>query len=88
MVYLRKLMSNIFFLKYFVINYIDFCDFTHAINRTHKLTCVCACACACNCMCLREQYVDFWKVIYENIEKKNNIHFITNISILYGSQTY
>ena len=25
--------------------------------------------------------MDFQKVIYENVEKKNNFHFITNISI-------
>ena len=105
MVYLRKLMSNAFFLKYFVINYdLNFMyiynvqwkfspkwkyyDIVHAINFTHKLTWVFACTSACNCMCLREQYVNFWKVIYENVKKNNNIHFITNISILYGSQTY
>ena len=31
-------------------------DFAHAINCTHKLTCVCACVCACDCTHLREQY--------------------------------
>ena len=104
MVYLGKLMSNIFFLKYFVINYVlnfmfiynaqwkispkwKYHDFACAINCTCKLTWVCACTCTYNCMCLREQYVDFWKVIYKNVEKKH-IHFLINISILYGSQTY
>ena len=85
----RKLTSNILFLKYFVINYIlnftymynaqwrispkwKYCDFVHAINCTRKLTWVCTCV--CNCMHLKEQYVDFWKVIYKNIEKKHSFH--------------
>ena len=34
-------------------------DFAHAINCTHKLTCVCACTCTCNCTRLREQYALF-----------------------------
>ena len=103
--YLRKLTSNVFFLKHFVINYVlnfmyiynakwkiypkwKYYDFVHEINCTRKHTWVytCACACMCNCMCIREQYMNFWKVIYEN-DRKKPIHFITNISILYGSQT-
>ena len=65
MVYLRKLMSKVFFLKYFIINYVQYekflftrkyYDFARAINCTRKLTCVCACTCMCDCTHLREQY--------------------------------
>ena len=65
MVYLRKLKSEVFFLKYFIIHYVQYekfllmrkyYDFTREINCTCKLTCVCACACACDRMHLREQY--------------------------------
>ena len=96
-------MNNILFLKYFVINYIlNFMyiyniqwkispkwkyDFMRAINCTRKLTWLCACACGCDCTCLKEQYVDFSESDLRKREKKKK-HFITNISISYGSQTY
>ena len=44
------------------------------INYTPKHTWVCACTCAYDCTRLREQHVDFWKVIYENVEKKFHKH--------------
>ena len=72
MVYLRKLMSNIFLLKYYTINYAlnffyiifnekfltgdIYYDIARAINYTSKLTCVCACACTCDSAHLRKQY--------------------------------
>ena len=71
MVYLRKLVSTIFFLKCFtaiscIVNflYIMFNEKSfnekfplvgNVINCTRKLTCVCACVCTCDCMHLREQ---------------------------------
>ena len=73
MVYLRKLMSEVFFLKYFIIMFNGksfnekflltkkYYDFAHAINCTRKLTCVCACMCACNRMRLKEQYAQLSK---------------------------
>ena len=69
MVYLRKLMSEVFFLKYFIIMFNGksfnekflvtrkYYDFARAINCTRKLTCVCACAWACDPTRLRERYV-------------------------------
>ena len=105
MVYLRKLISNIFFLKYFVINYVlsfmylynaqwkispkwKYCDFVHGINCTHKFAWVCACACACHCTHLMEQYVGILESDIRKRQKKNHIHFTTNIFTLYGSQAY
>ena len=92
-------MSNIFFLKYFVINYVlnfmyiynaqlkvspnwKYYDFAHAINCTCKLTWVCACACTCDCMRLKEHYIDFWKVIYENVGGKNHSFHNKHIYII------
>ena len=103
MVYLRKLMSNEFFLKYFVINHVlnfmyiyhtqwkispkwKYYDFARAINCTPKVTWVCACACTIACVSGNIMWI-FGKWFPKTSEKKN-IHFIINISILYGSQKY
>ena len=68
MVYLRKLMSEVFFLKYFIIMFNGkffnekflltrkYYDSAHAINCTRKLTCMGACTGTCNRTLLREQY--------------------------------
>ena len=66
--------QNIFFLKYFVINYIlnfiyiyntqwkiskwKYYDFVRLVYCTCKLTWVCVCACVCNCMCLMKQFMN------------------------------
>ena len=83
---LRKLMSNLLFIKYFVTNYVlNFMyiyniqwkispkwkyDFTCAINCTCKLTWLCACTCGCDCTCLKEQYVDFSESDLRKRQKK------------------
>ena len=66
MVYFRKIMSEVFFLKYFIIMFNEksfnekflftrkYYDFARAINCTRKLTCVCA----CDRTRLREQYAN------------------------------
>ena len=92
-------MSNVFFLMYFVINYVlnfmyiynaqwkisdkwKYYDFVRARNCTRKLTWVCACACAYDCTRLREQHVDFWKVIYKNVGKKKLSFYNKHIYII------
>ena len=101
MVYLRKLMSNVFFLKYFVINYVlnfmyiynapwkiskwKYYDFGHAVNCIRKLGCVPAHACAIVCASWNSLWI-FGKWFTKMLKKKK--HFIKNICILYGSQTY
>ena len=61
-------MSEVFFPKYFIIMFDGrsfhekfplmrkYYDFAHAINCTHRLTCMCAYAWACDRTHLREQY--------------------------------
>ena len=64
-------------------------EFARTINCTRKLTWVCACACDARAIARVSGIVcRFLENDLRKRREKKNIHFITNTSILYGSQTY
>ena len=48
-------------------------DFAHAINCTHKVTCVCAHAITCDRTCLREQYANTCQPVASKLSYKYDI---------------